>query len=57
MTKEDEIKIIAYNIWEQQSCPAGKIAKTGSKPSDLGESRTVYYGTKKPSYFLRRTQI
>jgi hypothetical protein len=23
MAKEDEIKLIAYNIWEQQGCPNG----------------------------------
>ena len=24
MAKEDEIKLIAYNIWEQEACPNGK---------------------------------
>ena len=24
MAKEDEIRLIAYNIWEQESCPSGK---------------------------------
>jgi hypothetical protein len=24
MVKEDEIRLIAYNIWEQESCPNGK---------------------------------
>ena len=24
MAKEDEIRLIAYNIWEQENCPNGK---------------------------------
>ena len=24
MAKEDEIRLVAYNIWEQENCPNGK---------------------------------
>jgi hypothetical protein len=24
MAKEDEVKVLAYNIWEQQGCPSGR---------------------------------
>jgi hypothetical protein len=24
MAKEDEIRLIAYNLWEQENCPGGK---------------------------------
>ena len=39
MAKDDEIRLIAYNIWEQQGCPAGKDCENWIKAESIWDNR------------------
>jgi hypothetical protein len=42
MAKEDEIRIIAYNIWEQEGSPNGKESEEWFRAEDIWELRQKF---------------
>lgn len=39
MDREDEIRLIAYNIWEQENCPNGKDCEHWIRAETIWEER------------------
>ena len=42
MAKEDEIRVIAYNIWEQEGCPNGKDCEQWYRAEAIWELRQKF---------------
>jgi hypothetical protein len=47
VSKEDEIKVIAYSIWEQEGCPNGKDCEHWLRAEAIWEEREAKQPAKK----------
>jgi hypothetical protein len=61
VAREDEIRLIAYNVWEQESCPQGRDCEHWSRAEVTWEEqqkpKTVATNTQtQPNQIIQKTK-